>query len=74
MAAVILDAVAIAEFLDHLQIKIGALLQTLRFQQSVFLFEKGKPLLQFFPDSMHGKLLSFAGNYEVAGGENRYLP
>ena len=36
MAAVILDAVAIAEFLDHLQIEHGPLLQPLGLDQPVF--------------------------------------
>ena len=46
MARVVLDAVAVADLADHLEVEHGALLEALRLDQLALLFEFGVPPLQ----------------------------
>ena len=50
MARVVLDTVAKTHGLEHLEIIVGALLQTLRLEQLISRFELGHTLLALFTD------------------------
>ena len=67
-AAVILDARARPGGGDHFQIKIGALLQPLRFQQLAFGVQLLQPLGQFVANGVGGLLHGRAGRHIVAVG------
>ena len=53
---VVLDAVAVADLLDHLQIEHGALVQPLRLDQLALFFQLRLPPLQLRADARHGAL------------------
>ena len=53
VAGIVLDAAAIAQFQDHLDVEAGALFQPLRFQQLVGGVQFGQPLPQFVLDLIH---------------------
>ena len=73
MAAVVLDAVAVAQLADHLQVEQGALLQPLGLDQPVFLLQIGQPHLQLFLDGVHGRLEVVLTGDEVAAGKDGHL-
>ncbi len=70
---IVLDAVAEAHLLDHLQIEHGALLQPLRLEQLVLRAQERQAFLQLLADGQHGRLAPLAGGDVVAGGEDRHL-
>ena len=51
MPGIVLDAGTIADFLEHLDVVLGPLLDPLRFKDFVFAFEVFDPLFQFGPDA-----------------------
>ena len=53
MPAVVLDALAVAHLLHHLEVEAGALLQPLRLDQLAILDELGHPLAQLDLDGFH---------------------
>ena len=67
MAGIILDAVAVAQLLDHLQIKLCPLLQTLRLHQAPAGLEGRQPFQQLLPDVGRGPLKVVLGGNEVTG-------
>ena len=54
VAGVVLDAVAVADGLDHLEIEAGALVDALRLDQAAFRFELGLPLVELVEDGVDG--------------------
>ena len=50
MPGVVLNSLAVADFLQHFQVKIGALLQPLRLQQAIIGFQHGQPFSQLLAD------------------------
>ncbi|MBT9149380.1 MAG: hypothetical protein DDT28_00803 [Dehalococcoidia bacterium] len=70
MAGVVLDAGTIARFSQHLDIVVGASLQTLRLQQLPLRLELGEPLLQLPLDIGDGGHQLLAGGDEVLGRIN----
>ena len=66
MARVVLDAVAVADFLDHLHVEQRALMDALRFEQPALLFEQSFPALQFVLDRLNGLLEPRPRHDEVA--------
>ena len=73
MAAVILNAAAIAQLLNHLQIKEGALLQALQLNKAVLLLIPCQPLFQFLLDGRHGNLQPVTRGDKMAGRKDRIL-
>jgi len=67
MAGIVLDAVAVAQLLDHLQIQLGPLLQTLRLHQTPAGLEGRQPFQQLLTDVGRGPLEVVLGGNEVAG-------
>ena len=67
MTGIVLDAVAVAQLLDHLQIQLGPLLQTLRLHQAPARLEGRQAFQQFLPDVGRGPLEVVLGGDEVAG-------
>ena len=65
MPAVVLNPVAVAELLDHLQVEHGALLQPLRLDQPVLAVKGLQPLLQLRLDGLHGNLQPVPGGDEM---------
>ena len=53
VAAVVFDAVAVSDFLDHLHVEECALMDALRLQQSSLPLEQRLPALQFFLDRLN---------------------
>ena len=68
MAGVVLDPLAEAHLLQHLDIEKGPLLDALGLHQHVLLPEPADPLLQFQPDLLHGPLQGLPGRHVVGGG------
>ena len=60
MAAVILDAVAVPELSDHLQVEHGPLREPLGLQKSILRAQLDHPLVQLDPDRLHGRHESLA--------------
>ncbi len=72
MAGVVLDAVAIAQFAQHLKVKLGALPQPLRLQQLVLTFQLDEPFVQFGADPPDRSFDPLPGHHEVLGrGDDR---
>ena len=69
VARVVLDAGAIAQLADHLDIVPGALLQALRFDQFIILLELLESLGQFLLDVLHRTQQDIARGYIVALGK-----
>ena len=67
MARVVFDAVAVPEFLDHLQVKVGPFLDPLGLDEPVFQTEERDPLLEFGDDGLDGALAGDFGGDVVAG-------
>ena len=67
MAGIIFDAVAVAQLLDHLQLKLGPLLQTLRLHQAPAGLEGRQSFQQLLPDVGRGPLEVVLGGNEVTG-------
>ena len=53
MAGVVFNALAVAHFTEHFQVKTRALRQALGFHQLAFALEEGQPLAQLFFDGFH---------------------
>ncbi|MNS72809.1 hypothetical protein D3C72_1062290 [compost metagenome] len=76
VARVVLDAVAITQLEDHLQVETGALFKTLGFDQFVVAAQVFEAFLQFDLDVFDGVEQGFAWRYIVAlrvKGEARHL-
>ena len=70
VAGVVLDPLAVADLLHHLQVIEGALLDPLGLDQFVLGLEKGDPLGQLLPDGLDGLLARHPGRDVVAGGKD----
>ena len=68
MARVILDSVAVADLLDHLQIEHGPLVEPLRFNLLALLLQFLVPPLQFRADALHGIVLGLLAHHVVRLG------
>ena len=73
VAAVVFDAVAVAELVDHLQVEHGALLETLRLEQPLVAVKLLEALAQFVLDGAAGGLQAVLRGDEVAAGEDGVL-
>src|SRR5581483_11789133 len=67
MARIIFDAVTEADLLDHFEIKHGALIKALRFDQFTLALEFLVPPLQLVFDALHG-LLAGGRIHDIVGG------
>ena len=65
---IVFHAVAVAEFLQHLDIEASALLQALSLHQLVLLLELGEPLGQLLLDHLNGLEHGLPGGHIVALG------
>ena len=70
---VVLDAVAEAQLLHHLQVEAGALLQALGLQEFVMLPEPAHPFVQLGLDGGHGPAPRQVGGDVMGGGVDRDL-
>ena len=70
MTTVVFNAFAKADFIEHLQIKTCALLDTLCFYQLVLGQKKTHPLAQFLLDGFHGAYGRFARCHIMTGRED----
>ena len=73
MAAVVFDAVTVAKFGDHLQIKQGPLFQALGLNKPILGLQFGESDLQFLLDRAHGGFEIFLAGDMVAAGKNSHL-
>ena len=73
VAGIVLDAVAVAQLLDHLQVQLGALLQALGLHQLVGGREVAQPLAQLGADVGHGPGQVLPVGHVVAGREDHGL-
>ena len=73
MPRIVLDAVAEAHLLDHLQIEHRPLLEPLRFQQLVLTPQLDQPVPQLLADGQDGALPALARGDVVGGGKDRHL-
>ncbi len=73
VARVVFNARAIAKFLHHFKIKLGALLKPLRLHKLVSGLKKAQPLAQFVPDVGHGPFQIVPIRDVMAGGINDRL-
>ena len=69
MARVVLDALAEAELVEHLEVEAGALLDALRLDQLLFLVEELDALAQFRLDRLDGLEHRRPRRHVVAGRE-----
>ena len=72
-ARVVLDAVAVAEFLHHLEVVLGAHAEPLRLEELALLLELGQLLLELVLDPHHGPLQPLGTGHVVRGGEHDEL-
>ena len=70
---VVLDAVAVAQFLQHLQVVGGAHPEALRLEQPARGLEVAEALGQLRLDAPHGRIEAFGSRHIVAGGEEDHL-
>ena len=70
---VVLDAVAVADLTDHLEVEHRPLVQPLRLQQLAFLFEISAVLLELLLDRFHRQLGPIARRDEVRLRVDRHL-
>ncbi len=68
MAAIVLDAAAIAHFAHHFQVIKGALLQALGFQEHLLILEVSQALSQFQFDVLHHLIHALIIGNVVLGG------
>ena len=68
MPRVVLDAVAVAELAEHLEVEQRALLETLRLEQTVTRLEEGQALAELFLDRDHRTVELLRRRDVVAGG------
>ena len=68
VAGVVLDAVAVAHGLDHLEIEAGALVDALGLDHAAFGFKLGDPFIELFEDGVDGLSLALGLDYIVALG------
>ena len=73
MTRIIFDAVAIAEFLHHFQVKLSALLQALSLHQTVGGLKLGQSDGQLVADVAHGSVEIVAVRHVMAGGVDNGL-
>ena len=67
MARIVLDAVAVTDLLEHLEVVGGALLQALGLQQLALLIEDIEALPQFRANGLDRVLQALLGGHEVLG-------
>ena len=67
---VVLDAVAVADLADHLEVVLGAHPQPLRLEQLAFLLEPRQPLLQLGLDLDHRRAHPLVACHVVGGREH----
>src|SRR5947209_4276420 len=68
MARIVLDPSTDARFAQHLQVKTGALLQTLRLEQFPLVAQQGQTLFQFSRNGAEGTLqVVLTGDIMAAG-------
>ena len=70
---VVLDAVAVPDLLDHLEVVLRAHAQPLRLEQLALLLEPGEPLLQLGLDADHGLAHALVAGHVVRGREDDEL-
>ena len=68
VAAVVLDAIAAAGLLDHLEVEHRALFEALGLEELAPVAQLREPLLQLVPDAVDGLSQLFLGRDVVAGG------
>jgi hypothetical protein len=68
VARVVLDAVAVAHGLDHLEVEAGALIDALGLDHAAFGFKLGNPLVELFEDGVDGLGLALGLDDVVALG------
>ena len=68
VARVVLDAVAVADLLQHLEVEAGALLQALALQQLALGLQHGEALGELGPDPLDGRLQPVLGGDVVGLG------
>src|SRR3954469_17623864 len=73
MARVVLDALAEAHLLDHLQVEHRPLLEPLRLEKLFLRSQQGEPLPQLLADVVDGALAPLAARHVVAGREDADL-
>src|ERR1700738_1078539 len=71
VAGVVLNAVAVADGLDHFEVEAGALMYALGLDQTTFLFELGLPLEEFAEDGFGCGLLALGLDDVVGLGVDR---
>ena len=72
-ARVVLDAVAVAELLHHLEVVLGAHAQALGLEQLALLLELGQPLLELGLDADDGRPHALLAGHVVGGREDDEL-
>ena len=70
---VVLDAVAVADLADHLEVVLRPHAQPLGFEELALLLEQRKALLQLGLDALHGALHPLVAGDVVRGGEHHDL-
>ena len=74
MAGVVLDAAAVAEFAEHVEVEVRALVEALEFEDLVLLLEPGQALREVVLDAADGGLDLVEGHHELLGrGDDRAL-
>ena len=73
MARVVLDAIAVAHLLHHLEVVLGAHLEALRLDVFPVLLEPGDPLDHLSPDIAHGCLHLVLRSDELLCREERQV-
>ena len=71
---IVFHPVAVTQFLQHLDVETGALLQPLGFHQLVLLLELGQPLGELFLDDLDGLEHGLPGGHVMALGVNGNAP
>ena len=70
MARIIFDALAVANFFNHFQIKHGSLVNSLCFDEKILALKVGHPFNQFFSDIFHGLIQEVFWGRVMAGWIN----
>ena len=67
MTGIVLNAIAIAHLLQHLQVVGGALLQSLSFQQLAFGLQELQSVFELMADILHRRIQTILRRYKVLG-------
>ncbi len=74
MARIVLHPAAVPHLLNHLQIELGTLLQTLRLNQTILVMQLRQPLGQFITNGLHGtQQLITRGNKMALGKDGKFV-